>query len=129
MFVAPAVACEISEPPMMPRGTSCSAPGLTSFMRAALPRSSSLSLRSGDGQIVVQPLRALGADPVVERLRALVVERGLPGERRGAVRAGAIGARRDERLADEPDHGRRCRAHCVMPPNWPPVTLRTCPWT
>src|SRR3954453_23898911 len=107
----------------MPRGTSCSGPGLTSFM-PALPRG-----RSGAGQIVVQPLRALGADPVVERLRALVVERGLPGERRGAVRAAALGARRDERLADEPDRGRRRRAHCVMPPNWPPVTLRTCPWT
>src|SRR3954451_23700393 len=102
MFVAPAVACEISDPPMMPRGTSCSAPGLTSFMRAALPRSSSLSLRSGDGQIVVQPLRAPGADPVVERLHA---------------------------LADEPDRGAGAGAHCVMPPNWPPVTLRTWPWT
>src|SRR3954454_157782 len=97
MFVAPAVACEISEPPRMPRGTSWSAPGLTSFMRA-LPRSS--SPRSGDGQIVVQPLRALGADAVVQRLRALVVERRLPRQRDGAVRARRVGARGDQRLPD-----------------------------
>src|SRR5919198_4521553 len=98
MFVAPAVACEISEPPRMPRGTSCSAPGFTSFMRAALPRSSSPC--SGDGQIVIEPLRAPGTHPVVQRLRAGVVERRLPGERDGAVGARAVGARRDERLAD-----------------------------
>src|SRR3954471_7579100 len=98
MFVAPAVACEISEPPRMPRGTSCSAPGLTSFMRAALPRSSSPC--SGDREIVVQPLRAPGANAVVERLRALVVERGLPRERDGAVRLAAPRARGDQRLAD-----------------------------
>src|SRR5919202_3510762 len=95
MFVAPAVACEISEPPRIPRGISCSGPGLTSFMRAALP-----SRRPGDGEIVVQPLRAPGADPVVERLRALVVEGGLPGERDGAASAGALRARGDQRLAD-----------------------------
>src|SRR3954451_4048885 len=94
MFVAPAVACEISEPPRMPRGTSCSGPGLTSFM-PALPRG-----RSGDGEIVVQPLRALGANAVVERLGASVVERGLPRQRDGAVGAAALGAGRDERLAD-----------------------------
>src|SRR5919202_2284998 len=99
MFVAPAVACEISEPPRIPRGTSCSGPGLTSFMRAALP------LRRGDGEIVVQPLRAPGADPVVERLGALVVECLLPGQRDRAVRATALGARRDQRLADAPAAG------------------------
>ena len=33
MFVAPVVACEISEPPMIPRGVSrSSADGLTSLM-------------------------------------------------------------------------------------------------
>src|SRR3954451_10101296 len=94
MFVAPAVACDISEPPRMPRGTSCSGPGLTSFM-PALPRG-----RSGDGEIVVQPLRALGADPVVERLRAGVVERGLPRQRPAAARAPARAARGDPPLAD-----------------------------
>src|SRR3954464_7201454 len=94
MFVAPAVACDISEPPRMPRGTSCSGPGLTSFM-PGLPRG-----RSGDGEIVVQPLRALGADPVVERLRAGVVGRRLPGQGDGAVGAAALGARGDQRLAD-----------------------------
>src|SRR3954468_13285536 len=94
MVVAPAVAWEISEPPRMPRGTSCSGPGLTSFM-PALPRG-----RSGDGEIVIQPLRALGADPVVERLRAGVVERGLPRQRDGAGRAAALGARADHPLAD-----------------------------
>src|SRR3954469_20987061 len=94
MFVAPAVACEISEPPRMPRGTSCSGPGLTSFM-PGLPRG-----RSGDGEIVVQPLRAPGADAVVERLGAGVVERRLPRQRDGAVRAAALGAGRDQRLAD-----------------------------
>src|ERR687885_2652905 len=99
MFVAPAVACEISEPPRMPRGTSCSGPGLTSFMRG-LPGSG-----SGDGEIVVQPLRAPGADPVVERLRALVVECRLPGQRDRAVRAAALGARGDQRLADPPAAG------------------------
>src|SRR5919202_3441129 len=98
MFVAPAVACEISEPPRMPRGTSCSGPGLTSFMRGLL-------WSSGDGEIVVQPLRAPGADPVVERLRARVVERGLPGQRDGAARPAALGARRDQRLADPPAAG------------------------
>src|SRR4051795_12919409 len=86
MLVAPAVACEISEPPRMPRGTSCSGPGLTSFM-PGLPGG-----RSGDGEIVVQPLRAPGADPVVERLRAGVVERRLPRQTDGAVRAAALGA-------------------------------------
>src|SRR4051812_22718499 len=100
MFVAPAVACEISEPPRMPRGTSCSAPGLTSFIRAALPRSTPPS--SGDGQIVVQPPRPPGADAVVQGLGARVVERGLPGHRHGAARAAALGARGDERLADAP---------------------------
>src|SRR3954451_24372062 len=93
MFVAPAVACEISEPPRMPRGTSCSGPGLTSFM-PGLPRG-----RSGDGEIVGQPLRALGADAVVERLRAGVVERGLPGQRDSAVGPAALGAGGDQPLA------------------------------
>src|SRR5919198_871308 len=100
MFVAPAVACEISEPPRIPRGTSCSGPGLTSFMRTALPRS--WSRARSDAQIVVQPLRAPGADPVVERLRADVVERGLPGQRHGAVGAAALGAGGDQPLADSP---------------------------
>src|SRR3954451_5416919 len=100
MFVAPAVAWETSEPPRMPRGTSCSAPGLTSFMRAALPRSSSPG--SGDRKIVVQPLRPLSADAVVQRLRAGVVERRLPGERDGAVGAAGVGAGGDEGLADPP---------------------------
>src|SRR3954454_16722858 len=109
MFVAPAVAWETSEPPRMPRGTSCSAPGLTSFMRAALPRSSSPG--SGDRKIVVQPLRPLGADAVVERLRAGVVERRLPGERGGAVRPADIGARRDQGLADAPGAG-AARVRC-----------------
>src|SRR5919202_2854199 len=94
MFVAPAVACEISEPPRMPRGTSCSGPGLTSFM-PGLPRG-----RSGDGEIVVQPLRAPGADPVVEGLRAGVVERRLPGQGHGAVGPAHLGAGGDQRLAD-----------------------------
>src|SRR3954467_14677138 len=98
MFVAPAVAWEISEPPRMPRGTSCSAPGLTSFMRATLPRSSSPG--SGDRKIVVQPLRPFGADAVVERLRAGVVERRLPGERDGAVRPARVRAGGDQGLAD-----------------------------
>src|SRR6185312_15443826 len=84
--------------PRIPRGTSWSGPGLTSFMRTALPRS--LSRARSDAQIVVQPLRALSADAVVERLRACVVERGLPGQRDGAVRAAALGARGDELLAD-----------------------------
>src|SRR3954468_9225833 len=97
MFVAPAVAWEISEPPRIPRGTSCSAPGFTSFMQA-LPRSS--SPWSGDGKIVIEPLRPPGADAVVERLRALVVRRGLPRERDGPVRAGRLGACGDQRLAD-----------------------------
>src|SRR5205085_9098105 len=33
MFRAPVVACEISDPPTTPRGTSRSAPGLTTFIR------------------------------------------------------------------------------------------------
>src|SRR5579862_1517968 len=32
MFCAPVVACEISDPPTTPRGTSRSAPGLTTFI-------------------------------------------------------------------------------------------------
>src|SRR5690349_4855263 len=99
MFVAPAVACEISEPPRMPRGTSCSGPGLTCFM-PGLPRG-----RSGDGEIVVQPLRPPGANTVVERLGAGVVGRGLPPEGDRAVRAAAFGARGDQRLADPPAAG------------------------
>src|SRR5689334_274665 len=99
MFVAPAVACEISEPPRIPRGTSWSGPGLTSFM-PGLPRG-----RSGDGEIVVQPPRAPGADPVVQGLRAGVVERGLPAEGDGPARPAALGARGDERLADPPADG------------------------
>src|SRR3954470_14516803 len=71
MFVAPAVACETSEPPRMPRGTSCSAPGLTSFMRAPSQGLRRRRRRSGDGQIVVEPLRALGANRVAQRLRSL----------------------------------------------------------
>src|SRR6185369_7471021 len=98
MFVAPAVACEISAPPRIPRGTSCSGPGFTSFMRSALPPSSSAS--SADRKIVVEPLRAPGADPVVQRLRARVVQGGLPVQRRHAAAAAAVGAGGDERLAE-----------------------------
>src|SRR3954452_25386183 len=92
MFVAPAVACEISEPPRMPRGTSCSGPGLTSFM-PGLPRG-----RSGDGEIVVQPLRPRDANPVIERLRRGVLERGLPGQRDRAVGPAVLGAGGHQRL-------------------------------
>src|ERR1700712_2899071 len=35
MFCAPAVVCEISAPPITPRGTSRSGPGLTTLMRPA----------------------------------------------------------------------------------------------
>src|SRR5436190_144604 len=149
MFVAPAVAWEISEPPRMPRGTSCSAPGLTSFMRATLPRSSSPG--SGDRKIVVQPLRPLGANAVVERLRAGAVEQLhalAPGVldqrarqreqrlvgRRDLVEV-AVGAHQREELdevalAGDPDgRARRLRGHCVMPPNCPPVMFRTWPCT
>src|SRR3954469_22454156 len=38
MFVAPALACEISAPPITPRGTSCSPPCLTTFMAAIISR-------------------------------------------------------------------------------------------
>src|SRR4029453_16801063 len=97
MFVAPAVACEISEPPRIPRGTSCSGPGLTSFMLDPPP--TSCPRGPSDRQIVVEPLRPPGADPVVERLRALVVERRLPRQRGGAARPAALGTRGDERPA------------------------------
>src|SRR3954454_9942038 len=94
MFVAPAVACEISEPPRMPRGTSCSGPGLTSFM-PGLPRG-----RSGDGEIVVQPLRAPGSDAVVGRMGAGVAAPPLPRPRDGAVGPAALRGARDQRLAN-----------------------------
>src|SRR3954466_3402754 len=32
-------------------------------------------------------------------------------------------------LADRGDRRPRLGAHCAMPPNWPPVMLRTWPWT
>src|SRR6476620_8839676 len=98
MFVAPAVACELSEPPRIPRGTSCSGPGFTSFMRSALPPSSSAS--SADRKIVVEPLRAPGPDPVVQRLCARIVDGRLPGQGRHAAGAAAVGAGGDERLAE-----------------------------
>src|SRR3954468_3476620 len=44
MFVAPALACEISAPPMTPRGTSRSPACLTTFMAAIIPRMESAEL-------------------------------------------------------------------------------------
>src|SRR6185436_15967750 len=88
MFVAPVVACEISAPPTTPRGTSRSSSlGFTTFM----PR----SLR---GEGVVEPLRALAADPVVDGLRPPVVLRGLPRQLGGAVLAARLAAALDQRL-------------------------------
>ena len=47
----------------------------------------------------------------------------------------AVGAHEREQLdevalaGDRDGRARRLRGHCVMPPNWPPVMLRTWPWT
>src|ERR1700733_9709963 len=40
MLCAPVVACEISDPPTTPRGTSWSAPGLTTFIEPRLSNES-----------------------------------------------------------------------------------------
>src|SRR5215212_8328120 len=105
MFVAPVVACEISAPPTTPRGTSRSSSlGFTTFMA-----------RSLRFEPVVDPLLAVAADAVVDRLSTRVVLRGLPRELaraaldqrlRGAA-ATALG--RDEQIVHEPDPRRAGR--------------------
>src|ERR671932_779150 len=98
MFTAPAVACEISEPPRMPRGTSCSGPGLTTFTSASLrswrrrPRRS-----SSDRKTVVDPFRAPRTHPVVGPLGAVVVLRLRPAQPHRAVLAAALDAGLDQR--------------------------------
>src|SRR5688572_9535009 len=88
MFVAPVVAWEISAPPTTPRGTSrSSALGLTTFMG-----------RSLRVERVVEPLLALAADPVVDRLRSRVVLGGLPRELGRAALAARHPAALDQRL-------------------------------
>src|SRR3954447_568067 len=94
MLVAPVVDCETSAPPTTPRGTSRSTwDGLTTFMASEPTRRGSL-----DRQRVVDPLRALGAHPVVDLLRARIVLGRLPRERRRAVPAGLVGAGGDQRV-------------------------------
>src|SRR5918997_4824929 len=88
MFVAPVVAWEISAPPTTPRGTSRSSSlGLTTFMG-----------RSLRVERVVEPLLALAADAVVERLGSRVVLGGLPRELRGAALPAGLAAALDQRL-------------------------------
>src|SRR5919206_4831789 len=108
MFTAPAVACEISEPPRMPRGTSCSGPGLTTFTSASLPSWRRRPRRpSSDGKTVVDPFRAPRAHPLVEPLGAVVVLRRLPAQPHGAALAAALDAGLDERGRRAAAPGRR----------------------
>src|SRR5919202_4794540 len=98
MFTAPAVACEISEPPRMPRGTSCSGPGLTTFTSASLRSWRHRPRRpSSDRKTVIDPFRAPRAQPVVEPLGAVVVLCRLPAQPHRAVLAAALDARLDQR--------------------------------
>src|SRR5215216_3470730 len=88
MFVAPVVACEISAPPTTPRGTSRSSSlGFTTFMA-----------RSLRFEPVVDPLLAVAADAVVDRLSTRVVLRGLPRELARAALAAGLPAALDQRL-------------------------------
>src|SRR5664279_4992488 len=57
MLCAPAVAWEISAPPTTPRGTSCSSPGLTSFMAPSLA-----PLAGGDLDLQRRLIRCLVVD-------------------------------------------------------------------
>src|ERR1700731_620521 len=67
MFCAPVVDCEISEPPTTPRGTSRSAPGLTTFTRPPRPSwAQSIPWRQLDLQ------RRLGCRLVVDLERGVV---------------------------------------------------------
>src|SRR5215212_10796706 len=71
MLLAPVVACEISEPPTTPRGTSRSGPGLTTFMSVAVRRVDELvevRLLAVLRRLLVEQLES----PVVERLEPLV---------------------------------------------------------
>src|SRR5580704_8054456 len=85
MFCAPVVACEISDPPTTPRGTSWSAPGFTTFIapgwdwRASIARPSlppvSLRARRGrhldlerTGLVVDLERRVVDVEALVEQL-------------------------------------------------------------
>src|SRR3954471_16661044 len=85
MFVAPALACEISAPPMTPRGTSRSPACLTTFMAAIIPRMESAELLAalalatdlGTGQPLEHALRTcLVATAMAERAGAGEEDRG-----------------------------------------------------
>src|SRR3954452_23126422 len=79
MFVAPAVACEISAPPTTPRGTSRSSPCLTTFNvppsvgRAepnagrARPRGSPAASRRHAGELATGDVQRLAVDVVAPR--------------------------------------------------------------
>src|SRR3954470_23577360 len=79
MFVAPALACEISAPPMTPRGTSRSPACLTTFMAWMIPPMESAELLAalalatdlGTGQPLEHALRTcLVATAMAERVGA-----------------------------------------------------------
>src|SRR4051812_36036566 len=86
MFVAPALACEISAPPMTPRGTSRSPACLTTFMAAIIPRMESAELLAalalatdlGTGQPLEHALRTcLVAVAMAEEGGASAEDRGV----------------------------------------------------
>src|SRR3954447_5827454 len=86
MFVAPALACEISAPPMTPRGTSRSPACLTTFMAAIIPRMESAELLAalalatdlGTGQPLEHALRTcLVAVAIAEEGGASAEDRGV----------------------------------------------------
>src|SRR3954463_2033164 len=86
MFVAPALACEISAPPMTPRGTSRSPACLTTFMAAIIPRMESAELLAalalatdlGTGQPLEHALRTcLVANAMAQEAGCSEADRGV----------------------------------------------------